>query len=150
MEKIHSSLRVSTNIVLVVIWGSLAVVFSLDVLPHAWEVFAAAIILGIVGGIMQWKSFDEAKAEFLKTKTMLDIRATLKSTTWGSRYLYVLWGGNILLVVLSMAMGGNPFLTVLMGLFTMMCVRELITLPPTFQLRRLLLQQNMPSPQEET
>jgi putative Mn2+ efflux pump MntP len=123
-------------------------------LPHAWEVFAAAILLGIIGGILQWKSFNEAKAEFLKANTMLNVRATLKSTTWGGRYLYVLWGGNLLLVLLSIVVGrrvvgGNPFSTVLMGLFTMMCVRELITLPPTFQLRQLLRQQGMPSSHEE-
>lgn len=146
MRKIHWCLRVSTNIVFILIWGTLSLIWAINALPHAWEVFVAAIVLGAISGIMQWKGLNEAKSVFLEAQTRRDVQATFRSTKWGRRYMYFVWGRNILLILLPFAVGGNPNLSILMGFFTMMFVRELTTFIPTFQLRQFALQYE-PSPE---
>jgi hypothetical protein len=93
--------------------------------------------MGIVGGLMQIKGFNEARESFLNTSSMLEVRAAMKATKWGRRYIYFLWTGNIVLVILALSLTNNPALSVLVGYFSLMFAREIITLKSTFELYKL-------------
>jgi hypothetical protein len=140
MDKPHATLRPGVNAALVLLWGALATVLFLTCgKPYPVLVTGIGALLGLVGGIMQTLSFRQAKESFLDAATMLEVRAKLKATPWGSRYLHFLWFGHGLLVILSVAFSTDPVLAVATGYFSLMFVRELITLKPTLELNRLQL-----------
>ncbi|RPI80030.1 MAG: hypothetical protein EHM45_00425 [Desulfobacteraceae bacterium] len=137
MNKTHFTLRPSTNIVLIMLWGTIAVALFFLCNPHPILIAGVGALLGLVGGIMQTLSFRQARDSFLDTKTMLEVRAKLKSTMWGKRYLHYLWASNIFLVILSFSFSSNPALAILTGFFSLMFIREIITLKQTFESNRL-------------
>ena len=117
MSNIHSSLQVSTNIRLILLWGIIAgVLFSITT-PHSWLILIIAAILGMFGGVMQWMGFHEAKASFLEAHSLLDVRAKLKATRWGKRYIYFLWSSGVLLGLIAILWGNNPIIDFPMGYF---------------------------------
>jgi len=139
MGKPHATLRPGVNAILVLLWGPLATVFFLTCgKPYPVLVTGVAALLGLVGGIMQTLSFHQARESFLSASTMLEVRARLKGTPWGARYLRFLWSGHVLLLILSVLFSTNPALVVATGYFSLMFVRELITLKLTFELDRML------------
>jgi len=137
MNKPHFTLRPSANIIFIMLWGAIAVSLFFICDPHPILIAGVGALLGLIGGIMQTLSFRQARDSFLDTKTMLEVRAKLKSTIWGRRYLYYLWASNIFLVVLSFSFSSNPALAILIGFFSLMFIREIITLKQTFELSRL-------------
>jgi len=86
---------------------------------------------------MQTLSFREAKSSFLDATSLLDVRVKLKETTWGKRYLTFLWAANAFLVVLALSYSPSPYWAVLVGYFSLMFSREIVTLKSTFELNRL-------------
>jgi hypothetical protein len=86
---------------------------------------------------VQVLSFREGQRAFLAATTVLDARKELKKTKWGRRYLYFLWSGAILLVLVSGLTARNPVLAFPAGYFSMMFAREVMTLKPTFELQRM-------------
>lgn len=126
------------NLALVMIWGIAAMVGFFAVSPHPLLFILVGAMLGLVGGIMQAQSFKEGKENFLNAETMLEVRSQLKATKWGKRYLYWLWGGNILLLVFVIIFSADPIIAFLVGYFSMMFFREIITLKSTFELNKLV------------
>jgi len=134
MNKLHPTLKPTTNIVLILVWG-VAVVMLLTILD-TWPIYilVSGSALGLIGGLMQIQSFKESKQSFQEAKTMIEVRNSLKNTKWGKRYLYFLWTGNALLVVIAFLTANNPLLSILAGYFLLMFVREIVTLKPTMEL----------------
>jgi len=137
MKKTHATLRPGTNAILILLWGTLATMLFLKCDPHPLIVTGVGVLLGLAGGVMQTLSFRQAQTSFLDATTMLAVRAKLKATPWGKRYLIFLWSGNALLAILSLRTAANPPLAVLVGFFTLMFVREITTFKITLELDRL-------------
>ena len=143
MSNIHTTLKVSTNIIFIFLWGTIGLIILLYEYPHSIFVFIIAAILGVLGGIMQNLSFNESKSSFLETRTMLEVRRKLKATKWGSRYLKFLWISNLFLLIFVLRYGYRPVLDISMCYFTMMFTREVVTLKSSVELRRLAKQGNI-------
>jgi hypothetical protein len=86
---------------------------------------------------MQLLAFKEGKENFLKAQTALEVRAKLKETKWGRRYLYFLWASISVLALLSISSSPTPLLGFLAAYFGMMFIREVVTLKPALDLRKL-------------
>ena len=134
MNKPHTTLKTSTNVIFILIWGSVVVLILLMLNPWPISILVIGAVLGMVGGLMQTLSFKESKSSFKEAKTMIEVRNSLKNTKWGKRYLVFLWSGNILLVVIAFATTKVPLLSMLLGYFTLMFARELVTLKSTIEL----------------
>ena len=138
MTEIHSTLKTSTNIVMIFIWGCLAGIFAYLSAPYSLLLVVIGTILGAIGGTMQYCAFEESKENFLDASSMLEVRKKLKETKWGKRYIPFLWSGNLLLVTVVIVMHkGNMALEIMAGYFTFMFIREIITLKPTIELGEL-------------
>lgn len=133
----HRTLRPGTNITLIVVWGLAATALFLKGDPRPFLLVGVGGFFGLLGGLMQTRAFEEARGAFLETSSLLEVRERLKATKWGKRYLMFLWGGNFTMGVLALAFTTNPVLSVLVGYFTFMFIREIVTLKPTFELYRL-------------
>lgn len=131
---------------MVCLWGAgWGVLFYLSPLKP-FEVTAIGFILGIIGGLMQQQGFQEKPNEFLNAQTMFEVRAALKGTVWGRRYLLFLKIAALLLVVVAFVFQRNILTDVLTGYLAMMFLRELITLSPTAQLEKLAASQGGEAP----
>ena len=138
MKKVHFTLKPSTNIIMILLWGILAVCATFTSRPYSYPVVFVGLIFGVLAGLMQSLAFAESKGAFLNTRTMIDVRNKLKKTKWGKRYIPFLWIGNISLVAVALLIGkGNLLLEIMAGYLSLMFVRELITLKPTFELAEL-------------
>jgi len=142
MSKPHSSLSPITNILLIIIWAAMVASLLFVVEPHA-PVMLAAVggVLGAIGGVMQHLSITQATKGFSAASTLLEVRSALKTTTWGARYIRFLYFSKFVLIVLAFVLVGQPSLGVifdyLAGYFSLMFVREIVTLRDTFLLHRL-------------
>lgn len=137
MNKQHFSLHPSTNIILTLLWGAISITLLINTVPYQVLIFFIASVLGIIGGIMQILGFRQAKHSFLDAQTMSEVRAKLKSTTWGKRYIYYLWGSNIFLLTIAFFVASRPVVAIVLGFFTFMFFREIITLKQTFELKKM-------------
>ena len=134
MDKPHFTLRPTTNIVLIFVWGIAVVMLFTLIKPWPIYILLCGSTFGLIGGLMQIHSFKESKQSFQEAITMIEVRNSLKNTKWGKRYLYCLWTGNALLVAIAFLTTNNPLPSVLVGYFLLMFVRELVTLKPTMEL----------------
>ncbi len=145
MAKIHSTLKTSTNVVMIFLWGALAGTFAYLSAPHSLFIITIGAILGAIGGTMQYYAFSELKERLLDASSMLEVRKKLKETKWGKIYIPFLWVGNLLLVAVVIVMHrGNMPLEIMAGYFSLMFIREIITLKPTIELAELLKQNPEP------
>ena len=140
MPKPHASLRPATNIVAILAWAIAAGVMSSLVAPRPFLVMGFGVFLGVIGGYMQVLSFREGRESFLSANSAMDVRRRMKETKWGKKYIYFLWAGGVLLVVVSFLVSTNPALAFPAGYFSMMFAREVVTLKPTFELQRMQAQ----------
>lgn len=137
MTKPHATLRLGVNLTLIVVWALAAAIFAGMSDPLPIVEIALGSFLGALGGYMQFLSFKEGRGEFLKAKTALEVRAKLKETEWGKRYIYFLWVSGATLAIVSIAISNNPLLSFPAAYFGMMFVREIVTLKPTHELWRM-------------
>jgi hypothetical protein len=142
MSKPHTSLSPKTNILLIFVWAAVAAVLFLVAEPRApISLGLIGAILGAIAGVMQHLSLRQASASFIATSSLLQVRSALKSTAWGRRYIRFLNFCKLLLLVLAVAFVREPLLTVFFGClaayFSLMFVREIVTLRDTFFLHRL-------------
>ena len=142
LTKPHASLSPTTNILLTIVWGAVAVILLFVVEPHVpLAIGLVGAGLGAAGGVMQHLSFAQATAEFGVAASLLDVRRALKATTWGSRFITWLYFSKAVLAVLAFLLIRQPFLSVVLGYLagymSLMFVRELVTLRDTFHLQRI-------------
>jgi hypothetical protein len=57
---------------------------------------------------MQLLAFREKREAFLRTATAMDVRRALRDTRWGKRYIYLLWSGGVLLVIIAFLTSSKP------------------------------------------
>jgi hypothetical protein len=138
MTKVHSTLKPTTNIVIILLWGIIAGFAAYNSRPYSYIVVFVGLILGVFGGIMQSFALSESREAFLNTSSLLDVRRKLKNTKWGKRYIPFLWIGNLAMVAIVVLTGkGNLVIEIMAGYFSLMFVREIITLRATFKLAEL-------------
>jgi hypothetical protein len=143
MSKPHSSLSPTSNILLLLAWAAVAAVFLFVVEPHAPIILAGVgASLGAIAGVMQHFSFAQARKSFSAASTFLEVRSAFKATTWGTRYIRFLYFSKFVLIALAFVLDRKPILAVVFGYiaayFSLMFVRELVTLRDTFAPHRLL------------
>ena len=142
MPKSHSTLSPITNILLIFAWAAVAALFFFVVEPHAPTILGVAgAVLGAVGGVMQHLSFREASNGFSAASTLLEVRSAFKATVWGTSYIRFLYISKLVLIALAAGLVRHPLLAIVFaycgGYFTLMFMREVITLRDTFFLRSL-------------
>ena len=142
MSKPHSSLSPTTNVLLIFVWAAVAAVFLFVADPHAPIIIAVVgAVLGVVGGAMQHLSFMQAGKGFSAASTLLEVRSAFKATTWGTRYIRFLYFSKVVLIILSFVLVRQPLMAVVYGYFagyfSLMFVREIVTLRDIFFLHRL-------------
>lgn len=133
MKQIHPTLNPKVNMLLIVVWGVLACGIYIKN-ESTWFLPLIGLVLGSVGGGMQFLSLKEGKKAFKKAKSMLEIRAVLAKTLWGKRYLYFHWISFVLWFGLVIALRTEIFTNALIVYFSYMFARELVTLPGCFEL----------------
>lgn len=143
MSKPHASLSPKTNLVLIPLWAVAAAVLALFGVPHPpWWILPVGSVLGVVGGWMQHLSFRQAAPKFSTANSLLSVRAAFASTVWGRRYLIFLYvSKGVLLVASALSTHGSVFgllLAYLAGYAALMFVREIVTLPDSFRLARIV------------
>jgi hypothetical protein len=136
MTKPHSTLRPSTNVILIIIWAAFAIFSSSKFNSPPLALIVICLIFGGLGGYMQVLSIKEGREKFLDARSMLEVRAQLKKTKWGKRYIYYLWSISVIILIMSI-FAGNPLWAWLTGYFAMMFIRDVITLKSTFELAKL-------------
>ena len=97
--------------------------------------------LGAVGGVLQHLSLKVATNGFTTASSLLDVRRVFKATSWGSRYISWLYFSKGVLAIFAFLLIRQPLLSIILGYlagyFSLMFVRELVTLRDTFHLQRL-------------
>jgi len=90
---------------------------------------------------MQHLSFAQATNNFSAASSFLDVRRAFKATTWGERYIRFLYFSKFALIALAFVIIRQPLLRVVLGYlagyFSLMFVREIVTLRDAFFLHRL-------------
>ncbi len=90
---------------------------------------------------MQHLSFTQATKGFSAATTLLDVRSAFKATAWGTRYIRFLYFSKFVLIALAFVIVRQPVLAVIFaymaGYFSLMFVREVVTLRDAFALHRL-------------
>jgi hypothetical protein len=142
MSLIHASLRPTFNILFIILWAVIAVFFLFIAKPHV--PLTLAIVgagLGALAGLMQHLSFAQATDKFIGSSSFLEVRRALKATPWGSRYISWLYFCKSTLIVIALVAIRGPFFQVVSGYlgayFTLMFVRDLVTLRDTIVLNRI-------------
>jgi hypothetical protein len=145
MPRLHSTLRTSVNIVLLLVYP-LVLAATLTIWP-ASAYSAVLIAIGAVGGtaagFMQRRAFNDNQQAFATASTALEIRGILAAHPWGRCYLFLFWGMNAAYLLAGFLLGLEPAQAVLLGYAPFCIVRELITLPVVRALERL--ENNPPS-----
>lgn len=123
---------------MILLWGIFAGFAAVISQPYSYPVVFVGLVLGLFCGLMQSLAFAESKSDFLNASTMIDVRKKLRNTKWGKRYIPFLWISNIIIIAVVVIHGkGNLIFEIMTGYFSLMFVRELITLKPTFELAEL-------------
>jgi len=98
-------------------------------------------ILGAIAGMMQHLSVKQASGNLSAAASFLDVRRAFKTTSWGRRYIIFLYISKVILgvaaVVLVRELSIGLVFNHLAGYFTLMLVREIVTLRDTFYLASL-------------
>lgn len=141
-SKIHTTLSPRTNLLLIVIWALVVVSGFVMVQPRL--PFMLAITGGLCGalaGVMQHMSIRQDPCGFLAASSLMGVRRALTNTAWGRRYIACLYFSKFALIVIAFVLIRNPLLQVVFGYlvayFSLMLVRDIITLRDTFVLHSL-------------
>jgi hypothetical protein len=140
--KTHTTLSPRTNLLLIAIWGIVVVSFFVVVQPRLPVILAlAGGLCGALAGIMQHLSISQDPRGFIAASSLMGVRRALTNTAWGRRYIAWLYFSKFALVLITFLLIRNPLPQVLFGYltayFSLMFVRDIITLRDTFSLDAL-------------
>lgn len=131
----HSTLKIKTNIILTLLWLAITLILFILLKPYPYILLIFGSGFGFVCGVLQYLSFNEAKNKLKEANTLIEVRNALKSTRYGKISIYALWFSNIMLVIITLLFSNNnPVIGIIVGYFSLMLIREIITLKPTFEL----------------
>jgi hypothetical protein len=104
---LHSSLRARTNLVLACVWlaALVCVVFFLGRIP--WPLVFLGLVSGMLQGILQRRALRDGATQFLRARSVLEVRAALVSTKAGRAQIWVLWGSFALYLAAVLMVRGQ-------------------------------------------
>lgn len=122
----HSSLKLQTNIIIIIACALVAVAISVLTHPFPTIPLIAGVIFGFAAGRMQGHSIAVAYEAFKSAETAMAVRRAIMSTPSGRRAIQMQW---ILFPILVGAAlwKHNPF-GLIAGFAIFMCVRDLAAL----------------------
>lgn len=98
-------------------------------------------LLGALAGTMQHLSIQHDPHGFIAASSLMGVRRALTSNSWGRKYIAWLYFSKFALVLIAFLVIKGPLYRVLigylMGYFSLMLVREVITLRDTYAVQRL-------------
>ncbi len=122
----HSSLKLQTNLIIIIACAIVAVAASVLTHPFPSIPLIVGIIFGFAAGIMQSQSIAVARDVFKSAETAMAVRRALTATPSGKCAIQIQW---ILFPILVGAAlwNHNPF-GLIAGFAIFMCVRDLVAL----------------------
>lgn len=131
----HKSLKVRSNVIILVVFFVIAVIGYSSVQPFSVLFVIISCLFGTLLGITQSMSMRENPQIFLETKSAIDVRRAITSTKVGKFYVVFLWGSLFFIYAISQKMGiGDGFVA---GAATIMFTRDMITLPALIELNKM-------------
>ena len=142
VAKSHATLSPRTNVLLLFVWA-MGVVFAFFIvqprLPIALGL--AGGLLGAVAGTLQHLSISQDPSRFVAASSLMGVRRTLTSTAWGRKYIAWLYFCKVVLLLIAFLLIREPLYRVVLGYlaasFSLMLVRDAVTLKDTYVLHRL-------------
>jgi hypothetical protein len=96
---------------------------------------------GAVAGVLQHLSIRQASDGFLTASSLIEVRRAFTSNPWGRKYIGWLYFSKVTLFLIAFVLIRGPLDRVVLGYlvayFSLMLVRDSVTLRDTFALRRL-------------
>lgn len=137
MTKISSTLRIKTNIILIIIWGIIAGFLTYINFPKSLPYAFMGTVFGVIGGVMQFKGLRAGIDNITIAVTMIDVRVKFKETMWGKRYFTFHWISAIVMLTSAiMYYKVNPIIPFLTAYVCFMLLRELITLSAIIEISK--------------
>ena len=142
VAKSHATLSPRTNVLLLFVWA-MCVVFAFLVCQPRFPVALglAGGLLGAVAGTMQHFSISQDPPRFAAASSLMGVRRALTSTAWGRKYIAWLYFCKIVLLLIAFLLIREPLYRVVLGYlaayFSLMLVRDAVTLKDTYVLHRL-------------
>ena len=140
--KTQTTLSPRTNLLLISIWA-IVVISAFEIVQPRLPLTIAIVggLCGALSGILQHLSIRQDPRGFLAASSLMGVRRALTTTAWGRRYIAWLWFSKFALVLITLLLIRKPPSRVLFGYltayFSIMLVRDIITLRDTFSLRGL-------------
>ncbi len=98
-------------------------------------------LLGALAGTMQHLSISQAPSRFMAASSLIGVRRALTSTTWGRKYIVWLYFCKVVLLLIAFMLIREPLSRVVLGYltayFSLMLVRDAVTLRDTYVLHKL-------------
>jgi hypothetical protein len=98
-------------------------------------------LLGALAGLMQHLSIRHDPNRFVAASSLLGVRRPLTSTPWGRKYIAWLYFSKIGLILVAFLLIKRPLYQIVLGYlaapFSLMLVRDIITIRDTFVLQSL-------------
>jgi hypothetical protein len=138
----HATLRSANNVTLIAVYFFAAVLIAF-LAPGSlnWPPIAIGCAVGAWCGVCQRRAIRERASQLLASKTALEVRAALMSSSWGRASVFGLWIGAVAIVIAAVAVSFPNVQEVaaswLLGYLAEKIVREMLTLPSTIGLARL-------------
>lgn len=138
----NRSLTPRTNLLLLCTW-TVGVIFAFLLLqPHLPVALGiAGGLLGAIAGTIQHLSISQDPPRFVAASSLMGVRRALTSTAWGRTYIAWLYFCKVVLLVVAYLLIREPVYRVVLGYlaayFSLMLVRDAVTLRDTYVLRRL-------------
>lgn len=136
MRRSHPTLQVSSNLVMIAIYGTLSGVLWLFLRPgFRATLAAAALCIGCLGGGLQALSLRARREALLTAESMIDIRRIMTSTPSGRAYICIFWSYNLTALVYYVVLAPKSPVLPLFLYSAFGFARDLVTLPLVFKMR---------------
>ena len=141
-SKTHTSLSPRTNLLLICVWTVVVVSGFVFVQPHLpFALAMAGGFCGALAGVMQHLSIGQDPHGFVAASSLMGVRRALTSTAWGRSYIAWLYFSKFALLLVAFLLLRSPLYRILLGYliayFSLMLVRDAVTLNDTFVLHSL-------------
>jgi hypothetical protein len=142
VPKSHATLSPRTNVLLLFVWA-MGVVFAFLVVQPRLPIALGLVgrLLGAIAGTMQHLSIGQDPSRFVAASSLMGVRRALTSTAWGRKYIAWLYFCKVVLLLIAFLLIRGPLFRVVLGYlaayFSLMLVRDAVTLRDTYVLHRL-------------
>ena len=141
-SRTHTTLSPRTNLLLICIWALVVICGLVFVQPRLpFPLAIAGGLCGVLVGVMQHLSISHDPHGFVAASSLRGVRRALTNTAWGRRYIAWLYFSKVFLMLVALLLLKGPLYRLLVGYltayFSLMLVRDVITLKDTFVLSTL-------------